>query len=763
MPKRLIYLIPFLVGLALTAALAAGLYVEQQHFDQKSRLQVLDKLAKLQGGLESALHERLNLLKALRTYVRLDPDIDEAAFSVLAGGLASDIGGVRSVELARDNAISHVYPQRQPGERIMGLNLFTDFPASVKGLVAQARKTGKTRIATPRRLPQGGEGIMAATPIFLDRNGEEQYWGMALMLIDSATLFKEAGLADASTGLSLSLQRVNSGPNPSHLLFGDETVFVRGDPVVMTLPVPNGALQLAAAPIGGWPPSPNRPYIIWGGIAAIAVITGLLFTTVFLLMGRIRARDTYRHLIENAKSIILRIDMSGVITFCNGYAETFYGYEPGELIGKSMIGTLVPPRSLAGESLRQHMNRLLRDPSALPFNEAMSMRKNGEAVWVAWTHKPVAGRDGQVAGILSVGTDITDRKFMEEALRQRERQYRLLAENVTDVIFGLDADLHYTFVSPSDQAVRGYPRSEVLGLPVTDSLTPASGDRLTGGLAGLRERKGTAQHSMSQDLEFLCADGSTVWLETRLNLLVNDEGSVIGFQGVARDITDRKLAEALREDVERMARHDLKTPLGAVIGLPGEIRLQGGLSQTQENMLATIQKAGESMLQRINHSLDLHKMERGTYVLKQKTVDVLGILDEIKAETAPLIREKAISLGIEVLGGKRDECPALAEEELFRSMLSNLLLNALQASPEGGTVTVILSRGKDLTVTVRNQGEVPVSLREIFFEKYATTNNGAGTGLGTYSARLIARTHGGDIELDTSEPGHTTVRLTLPQ
>jgi signal transduction histidine kinase len=169
------------------------------------------------------------------------------------------------------------------------------------------------------------------------------------------------------------------------------------------------------------------------------------------------------------------------------------------------------------------------------------------------------------------------------------------------------------------------------------------------------------------------------------------------------------------------------------------------------------------MLQRINHSLDLHKMERGTYVLKQRTVDVLGILEEIKAETAPLIREKAISLGIEVLGEKRDECPALAEEDLFRSMLSNLLLNALQASPEGGTVTVTLGRGPDLAVTIRNQGEVPVPLREIFFEKYATTDHGVGTGLGTYSARLIARTHGGDIELDTTEPGHTTVRLTLPQ
>ena len=760
MPKRSIYLIPFLVGLALAAALAAGVFIEQKHFNQKSRLQVLDRLTAIQNGLESGLYSRLNLLEALRTFVRLDPDLDGEAFAVLADGLFSGTSGIRSVELARDNVVSHVHPG-QMAKRVMGRDLFTGFPASVKSLAGKALKTGKMQIATPKRLPEGGEAILAATPIFLGRDGNGRYWGMALMRIDSPTLFREAGLTDNPAGLVMALRRMVSGPDQFGLLFGDESVF-RQDPVALTLPAPDGALQLAAAPAEGWPDSPNRPYVLYGGIAAILAITGLLFSTVFLLMGRVRERDSYRHLIQNARSIILRMDRAGTITFCNEYAGEFYGYGPGELIGKPMIGTLVPLKSLAGESLRHHLNQLIRNPAALPFNESMNVRKNGEAVWVAWSHKPVMDDAGQVAEILSVGTDITDRKFMEEALRQRERQYRLLAQNVTDVIFGLDADLHYTFVSPSDQTVRGYPRTEVLGLPVTDFLTPASGDRLTSGVAGLNDH-GNRQQSPSLNLEFLCADGSTVWLETRLGLLVNDEGDVIGYQGVGRDITDRKLAEALRDDVERMARHDLKTPLGAVIGLPGEIRLLGGLTQTQENMLATIEKAGESMLQRINHSLDLHKMERGTYVLKRRTVDVLGILEEIKAEIGPLIREKAISLGIEVLGEKRDDCPALADEDLFRSMLSNLVLNALQASPEGGTVTVTLKRGANLTVTIRNQGEVPLPLREIFFEKYATTDHGVGTGLGTYSARLIARTHGGDIEADTTEPGHTSVRLTLPQ
>ncbi len=761
MPKRLIYLIPFMVGLALAASMMAGLYAEQQSFEQKARLQVFDKLSTIQGGLENALRTRLNLMDALRTYIRLDPDLDQQTFAALTKGLLSGVSGVRFVELARNDIISHVHPTGESG-RVMERNLFTDFPAEITALADRAVMTRQTQIATPRRVKEGGEAVVAASPIFLNDQGQDRYWGLALMLIDTGTLFREAGLLNPSTGLSMALKQPGVVSGHYRLLFGNEAVFAV-DPVVMTIPVPNGIWQLAATPTGGWPQSPNRAYILYGGSAATLAITGLLFTTVFLLMIRIRERDRYCYLVQNAKSIILRVNMAGEITFCNEYTEEFYGYGHGELLGKPLVGTLMPLKSLAGESMKRHLHRLLKNPAALPFNETMNICKNGQAVWVAWAHKSVLNRDGQMVELLSVGTDITDRKFMEEALRQRERQYRLLAENVTDVIFGLDADLRYTYVSPSDETLRGFKRAEVLGRPINDFLVPSSLNRLKTAMENLNGQGENPLQSVILDLEFQCMDSTTLWLETRMGLLLNDDRDVIGFQGIGRDITDRKLAEALRDDVERMARHDLKTPLGAVIGLPGEIQLLGGLTQAQEDMLATIEKAGETMLLRINHSLDLYKMERGIYALKRHPVDVLGILEEIKAETRTLIREKGINLGIEVLAPKQNEFVALVEEDLFRSMLSNLILNSLQASPEGGTVGITLKHGENLSITIRNQGEVPVPMREIFFDKYTSTNEGMGTGLGTYSARLIARTHGGDIVLDTSEPGRTSVELTLPE
>jgi len=534
--------------------------------------------------------------------------------------------------------------------------------------------------------------------------------------------------------------------------------------VSMNVRVPDGFWRIAAVPMQGWSKSPNRDLLLFGGFASVTLITGLLLATVYFLLGGIKEREKYRHLVQNAKSIILRIDIDGYITFSNEYADKFFGYDVGDLIGHPVVGILIPEKSLEGKSMKRFINKLLLNPQAHLFNETLNMRKNGEMVWVAWANEPVLGRDGNIDEILCVGTDVTDRKLMEEALKQSERQYRVLAENVSDIIIGLDAGQGITFASPSDEALRGYARHEVLGRPIRDFLTSQSFRTFEEGIARLLSRVGSEGKPPStiMDLEFICADESTVWLETRFGLLLNEERELIGLQGVGRDISDRKRAEALREDMERMTRHDLKTPLGAVIGLPEEIRRTNNLSQSQKEMLTTIEQAGGTMLELINRSLDMFKMESGSYDLRRTGVDVLKVIDAIKCETRTLIRSKGISLGIQVKNGHSNAFPIMAEEALFKSMLSNLILNALEASPESGTVTLVLERNDEVSIAIRNQGEVPDNMREAFFDRYASSNKQGGSGLGTYSARLIARTHGGDIVVNTGTPGETTVTITLP-
>jgi len=758
MPRRIACLTPLLVGLALAAALAAIVHADGQRHAQQARLEVFHRLSVVQSGFESALNARLHPARTLRVVIALDPDLDQQAFAELAGGLLADMGGVRFVKLVRDDRITHVFPEAaaELGQRLSEVS-----PPEVRQAALHAARTGQIQMLAPARMPEGDEAMVVVMPVSLPDGG---HWGVVLMSVDARPLLREAGVMDASLRLDIAFREQTEGG--WRLMHGPGSVFA-ADPVTMNTPVPQGVWQAGAVPLGGWRPSPNRAALIYGGGSLVLLATLGLLAIMRLVAVRLREREQYRYLVQNARSIILRIDTAGDIVFCNEHAKRLLGYGPDELMGRPLVGTLIPERDPAGGSAKRRLNRLLRDPAEPVLAETAVIRRSGELAWVSWAYSPVRSADGTLVELLCVGTEITDRRKAEEALRKSERQYRLLADNVTDVLWGTDADLRVTFVSKSDLGLRGFARADVLGQPLGGFLTGVSRGRLMEAVATLKGMTAMLPDqppAVTQDLEFLCADGRSIWLETRLGLLLNESGDSVGMLGVGRDITDRKLAEALRDDVERMARHDLKTPLGAVVGLPGEIRRLGGLSEAQSAMLATIEQAGEAMLALINRSLDLFKMERGTYVLNRSPVDLLQTLERIKAECRFILREKGVSVGIEVEGALPDKGIVIpAEEDLLRSMLANLLLNAFQASPEGGTVTVSLALGDPLTLTIRNQGEVDPSIRETFFQKYARAESSPGSGLGTYSARLVARTHGGDIALDAATPGETRVVVTLPR
>ncbi len=232
------------------------------------------------------------------------------------------------------------------------------------------------------------------------------------------------------------------------------------------------------------------------------------------------------------------------------------------------------------------------------------------------------------------------------------------------------------------------------------------------------------------------------------------------------DITDRKKAERLREDVERMTRHDLKSPLTAVLTLPQLLRRDGNLTERQSDMLSLMQHAGYRMLNMINQSLDLFRMERGAYELTPAKVDLLPILDNIAGELHGMLEACRLTLSVVVRGRPRapeDAFEVRGEEMLLYTMLSNLVKNALEASPEGARVTVTLTDGRALDVAIANAGAVPEKIRGHFFEKYATAGKKDGTGLGAYGAKLIAETHGAAIAMTTSEAAGTTVTVSFPR
>ena len=216
----------------------------------------------------------------------------------------------------------------------------------------------------------------------------------------------------------------------------------------------------------------------------------------------------------------------------------------------------------------------------------------------------------------------------------------------------------------------------------------------------------------------------------------------------------------LKDDVERISRHDLRTPLASIISLAQIVRDGGDLPPQHDASLKLIEQTGYRAMNLANLSLDLFKMEQGTYRLSPTAVDLRAVIDRVISDLQPVLRTRQVTC--EVKTAAPGTHFVRADELLSYSMLSNLIKNAAESSPGGGRVTVSLGReAGSIRVRIHNVGAIPERLRERFFDKYATADKKGGTGLGAYSARLMAETQGGTIHVSTSGEEGTTITIVL--
>ncbi len=232
-----------------------------------------------------------------------------------------------------------------------------------------------------------------------------------------------------------------------------------------------------------------------------------------------------------------------------------------------------------------------------------------------------------------------------------------------------------------------------------------------------------------------------------------------------RQNEELRQAAKLREDVENITRHDLKNPLQVIIGSTELLMLCLDQKTPDVQLLQDIQDAGMRMLQMINSSLDIFKMERGFYRLIPVPVDLLALTVKIVREKTSALKRRNLNVNITREGRplqSGQSCLIQGEELLCYSMLANLLKNAIEASPPGNRIHVNFEVRPHTVVQIHNLGVVPMPIRGCFFDKYITHNKPGGTGLGNYSARLIAETLQGSISFTTDENDGTTVRLEFP-
>lgn len=256
----------------------------------------------------------------------------------------------------------------------------------------------------------------------------------------------------------------------------------------------------------------------------------------------------YRDLVQNANSIILKWDTSGNITFFNEYAQRFFGYTEEEILGKSVVGTIVPAtESRSGRDLRCMVEEIIKNPSDHLHNENENITRDGRRVWIRWENRPLFDKNGKFIGQLCIGSDNTERKMAETALAKSEELHRKMIATIPDLVVRTDLDGTILFVNENTLKLGGYKDpAEITGTSVLSFFAPECR-----ALAEENTRLMFERPLGPKEYVFVTKDKTRITLEVNGDVLRTPDGVPYGMIFICRDITSRQRdAEALRQSEE---------------------------------------------------------------------------------------------------------------------------------------------------------------------------------------------------------------------
>jgi len=357
-------------------------------------------------------------------------------------------------------------------------------------------------------------------------------------------------------------------------------------------------------------------------------------------------------------------------------------------------------------------------------------------------------------------------KRAEEAIRKGEEKYHMLFDESRDAIYITSREGKFLDVNRALLELFGYSREEMIDKLNVREIYVYPGDRDK--FQQEIEKKGSVR---DYEVKFCKKNGTEMDCFLTGTVRRSNEGSIFGYQGIIRDVTERKRIERLRDDVHRMMRHDLKSPLIGIGGLTRLLLKDDNLTDKQRKATTMILELGERMLGFIDRTRDLFQMEEGSYKLKPQEVNLLSMFRRIEKALGTLALKRRTDFVFTLFGQHTNLDTGYVitgEETLLEIMFANLIKNAIEASPEGGTIsisidTVEMSGQTFHFIDIHNMGVIPMEICENFFEPYTTSGKEGGTGLGTHNAFLVARTHKGHISFTTSEEEGTHLTVRLPE
>lgn len=277
------------------------------------------------------------------------------------------------------------------------------------------------------------------------------------------------------------------------------------------------------------------------GQVAYVLGTSLDITHVRLAEAALALSEhNYRALVQTVNAIIIKWDVEGRIQFLNDYGLELLGYTAEELIGRSVIGTIVPEQESTGRDLKSLMAGICRSPQDFAYNENENLCRTGERVWIAWSNRPIVNEQGQLVAVFSVGTNITPQKQAEAELRVSEARFRALFEQAAVGIVQADLTGAYQRVNAAFCQFCGYSEAELLGMRFQDltieedlAVSVALGNQLlTGEVPAITLEK-----------RFRHKQGQIKWASTTVSLVRHGDGTPAYTIAVITDLTERKQME----------------------------------------------------------------------------------------------------------------------------------------------------------------------------------------------------------------------------
>lgn len=481
------------------------------------------------------------------------------------------------------------------------------------------------------------------------------------------------------------------------------------------------------------------------------------------------SREYASNIIDSSLDMIVAVDRNRCITEFNKSAQETFGYTRDEVIGKH-VGMLY---SQSGNT--EQMSGLLEGKKDGCVMEILNKRKNGESFPSLLSASTLRDTNGVVIGYMGVSRDISRERQGEETLRRSEERYRTLFEESKDVVFICTTEGQLTEINPAGVELFGFASKEELLEADRKNciLMESNGFRALGN--ELLDKKFVKDY----ELDAKRANGKSITVTVTANVVVNAKGQVECIRGIMRDVTERKHLE----------RQLLQSQKLESIGL-----LAGGIAHDINNVLTPVlmsldffkgelrSKEGLELLEMVEASA-----KRGAGIVKQILMIARRVEGEwMELDIRHLVREmvKVIVETFPKTIRMRSEIPKLlwnvrGDSSQLHQILLNLTVNARDAMPEGGTLTIKLENfeldehfakmrvnavpGPHVVLTVSDTGTgIPKENLEKIFEPFFTTKDpGKGTGLGLSTVHSIVRNHKGFMEFESELGKGTTFKVYL--